>query len=59
MLFIYVTALISILCLLGLLKTLKAKNMFGAGFSFVSLVVFGWFTIMSFIEAFTKTTAGH
>ena len=60
MFFIFVTALIAILCVLGFFRTLKAKNMFGAGFSFVAAAVFGWFTVMEFIKALITTPgAGH
>ncbi|WP_081792096.1 DUF2759 family protein [Caldalkalibacillus mannanilyticus] len=53
--FILSCVAITLLCLYGLIRTLSVKNFFGAGFSLISLAVFGWFTVMSLIEAFTTT----
>jgi len=55
--FLLACVIITLLCAWGFVRTFTAKNMFGAGFAFVSLLVFGWFTIMSLIEAFTKPVA--
>ncbi|EGL81679.1 hypothetical protein CathTA2_2865 [Caldalkalibacillus thermarum TA2.A1] len=50
MLFIVITSLITILCLLGLIHTARDKNLLGVAFSFVSMLVFGWFSVMTFLE---------
>jgi choline-glycine betaine transporter len=50
LIFYFTTLLITIFCLWGLIRTLKEKNLFGAGFSFISFALFGWFTTMSFYE---------
>jgi hypothetical protein len=50
-LFIFACLGITILCVIGLFKTLKDKNMFAAGFAAISALVFGFFSIASFIEA--------
>lgn len=50
MIFIITTLFISLFCLWGLLRTVKEKNLLGAGFSFISLAIFGWFTTMSIYE---------
>jgi hypothetical protein len=51
--FLFACIFITLLCLLGLIKTLASKNAFGAGFSFVAFAVFGWFTVMSIYDVLT------
>jgi hypothetical protein len=43
--FVFVT----IFCAWGTLRSLKEKNMLAIGFAGTSLLVFGWFTIMTII----------
>ncbi|MFC4738107.1 DUF2759 domain-containing protein [Bacillus daqingensis] len=40
-----ITLGVTILSLLGMIKEMKRKNVFGAGFAFVSVAVFGWFSV--------------
>ncbi|CAM3799828.1 DUF2759 domain-containing protein [Alkalicoccus chagannorensis] len=44
-----ITLGVTILSLFGLIKEAKRKNFFGAGFAFVSVAVFGWFSIRTII----------
>lgn len=50
MLFIVVTSLITILCLLGVIRTAKDRNPLGVAISLIATLVFGWFSIMTFVE---------
>ncbi|MDQ0340330.1 putative RDD family membrane protein YckC [Caldalkalibacillus uzonensis] len=50
MLFIVITSLITILCLFGLIHTVKDKNPVGVPLSLVSVLVFGWFSIMETLK---------
>lgn len=50
MLFIVVTSLITILCLLGLIRTARDRNALGVVISLIATLVFGWFSIMTFLE---------
>lgn len=43
--FFIITGIITILCVMGLIKTVKAKNLIGAGMAFAAVAVFGFFTI--------------
>ncbi|RSK27836.1 DUF2759 domain-containing protein [Bacillus sp. HMF5848] len=43
--------LVTVLGVFSLLKTLKAKNMIGILFSLATIAIFGWFSIMTFINA--------
>lgn len=47
MIFGIITLLITILSLLGLIKSLKSKNFFAVGFAFIAVAVFGWFSVMT------------
>ncbi|QKS70923.1 DUF2759 family protein [Paenalkalicoccus suaedae] len=40
-----ITLAITILSLLGLIVSVKTKNFFAAGFAFVTVAVFGWFSV--------------
>ena len=42
-----ITLLVAILSLFGMLREFKRKNLFGAAFGFLSLAVFGWFSVMT------------
>lgn len=44
-----ITLAVAILSLLGLITEVKRKNLFGAGFAFVSFAVFGWFSVRTII----------
>lgn len=48
--FYITTFLITLFSLWGLIRTIKEKNLFGAGFSFIAFALFGWFTTMSIYE---------
>lgn len=50
MLFVLITALITALCILGLMNTVKDKNILGIVVSLTSVGVFGWFTVMTFFD---------
>lgn len=50
MLFILITALITLLCVFALINTVKDRNILGVVISLASIGVFGWFTIMSFLK---------
>jgi uncharacterized membrane protein len=43
-------ALVTILSVFGIIRELRKKNMFAVGFAFLSVAVFGWFTVMTFID---------
>ncbi|MFC0188276.1 DUF2759 domain-containing protein [Fictibacillus aquaticus] len=47
-----ITGLVAILAAFGLLRTLKIKNLFAAGFAFLTFAVFGWFTVMTVLDVF-------
>ncbi|GGE73976.1 DUF2759 domain-containing protein [Priestia taiwanensis] len=47
---VIILALVTVLSLVGTLKTLKDKNFIGAGFGFASVVTFGWFVIMTVLN---------
>ncbi|WP_416827229.1 DUF2759 domain-containing protein [Ectobacillus polymachus] len=44
---VIIFSLIALLALYGVFKTMKEKNKLGAFFSFLTLIVFGWFAIMT------------
>lgn len=50
MLFIVVTTLITLFCVWGLINTAREKNALGVAFSLVGALVFGWFSLMTFLE---------
>ena len=43
--------LVAILAAVGLIRSLKSKNILGILFAFGTLTVFGWFSIMTFINS--------
>ena len=47
MFFGIITLLITILSLIGLIKSLKSKNFFAVGYASIAVAVFGWFSIMT------------
>ncbi len=42
--------LVAILAAIGLIRSLKSKNILGVLFAFGTLAVFGWFSIMTFLN---------
>ncbi|EIT84482.1 alkaliphily-like protein [Fictibacillus macauensis ZFHKF-1] len=53
-------AVITIFAALGLIRSLKAKNLLSTGFSFLTFAVFGWFSVLTLIDAFTGGgSTGH
>ncbi|WP_379966271.1 DUF2759 domain-containing protein [Ectobacillus sp. sgz5001026] len=44
---VFIFSLVAFLAAYGVYKTGKEKNKLGIIFSFLTLVVFGWFTIMT------------
>jgi len=47
---VIVFLLVAILAAIGLLRSLKSKNVLGILFAFGTLAVFGWFSIMTFLH---------
>ncbi|HZH61378.1 MAG TPA: DUF2759 domain-containing protein [Metabacillus sp.] len=47
---VIIFALVTILAIFGLIRSLKDKNLLGAFFAFGALAVFGWFAVMTFIH---------
>lgn len=47
---VVIFALVTLLSVFSTLKTFKDKNMLGVGFSVATLLVFGWFTIMTVLN---------
>ncbi len=47
---VIIFALVTILAIFGLIRSLKDKNLLGAFFAFGTLAVFGWFAVMTFIH---------
>jgi Protein of unknown function (DUF2759) len=43
--------LVAILAAIGLIRSLKSKNVLGVLFAFGSLAVFGWFAVMTFLNS--------
>lgn len=48
---VIIFALVTILAAYGTFTSLKNKNVLGLVFAFGSLVVFGWFTVMTLINS--------
>ncbi len=44
--------LITLLALVAIFRELRKKNMLGFVFAIITVVVFGWFSIMTFIDVF-------
>jgi hypothetical protein len=42
--------LVTIFAVLGFFRSLKEKNLFASGFAFLTLAVFGFFTVMTIID---------
>jgi uncharacterized membrane protein len=52
--------LVTILALWGVVRELKTKNLMALGFAFITVAVFGWFTVMTVFDIFTGGgSAGH
>ncbi|WP_085523368.1 DUF2759 domain-containing protein [Tuberibacillus sp. Marseille-P3662] len=39
--------IIALICLWGMLRAIKERNLFGGGYAFVTLLVCGWFGVMT------------
>ncbi|MFC4617990.1 DUF2759 domain-containing protein [Camelliibacillus cellulosilyticus] len=39
--------LIAILCLIGIFRSIKRRNLFGAVYAFIAFAVLGWFSVMT------------
>ncbi|MCM3617806.1 DUF2759 domain-containing protein [Sutcliffiella horikoshii] len=48
---VIIFGLVTILCVLGLVRSLKEKNFLGVLFAFGTVAVFGWFTVMTIIQS--------
>lgn len=48
---VIIFALVTLLAAFGALRSLKRKNMLGAFWGVASLLVFGWFTVMTIVES--------
>ncbi|MGM7701966.1 DUF2759 domain-containing protein [Pseudalkalibacillus sp. Hm43] len=44
--------LVTLFALWAVFRELKRKNVFALGFAFLTLAVFGWFTVMTVIDLF-------
>ncbi len=42
--------IIALLCLAGLYREAKRRNVFGAVYAFVAFAVLGWFSVMTIID---------
>jgi hypothetical protein len=53
--------LVTLFALWAVFRELKKKNVFALGFAFLTLAVFGWFTVMTVIDLFHTGgwVAGH
>ncbi|WP_078545689.1 DUF2759 domain-containing protein [Litchfieldia alkalitelluris] len=47
---VIIFALVSLLSIFGLIGSIRDKNLLAIGFSFGSVVVFGWFSVMTLID---------
>jgi hypothetical protein len=47
---IIIFALVTLLSVVGLVRSLREKNILGIAFAAGTLVVFGWFTVMTLIH---------
>ncbi|CAG9612778.1 hypothetical protein BACCIP111899_01956 [Bacillus rhizoplanae] len=47
---VIIFALVTLLGVYSSLKTLRDKNLLAGGFSVATALVFGWFTVMTFIN---------
>ncbi|MFZ3588137.1 DUF2759 domain-containing protein [Bacillus sp. DJP31] len=47
---IIIFALVTLLAVVGAVRSLREKNMMGLGFAAGTVIVFGWFTIMTLIH---------
>ncbi|CAG9619293.1 DUF2759 domain-containing protein [Sutcliffiella rhizosphaerae] len=48
---VIIFGLVTILSVLGLVRSVKEKNFMGVLFSFGTVAVFGWFTVMTIIKS--------
>ena len=48
---VIIFALVTLLGVFASLRTFREKNMLGAGFSVATVLVFGWFTIMTLLNS--------
>lgn len=53
MVFGIITLLITILSGFGIIREFGRKNIFGAGFAFLSFAIFGWFSVMTIFSILT------
>ncbi|CAM4130776.1 membrane protein [Bacillus manliponensis] len=48
---VIIFALVTLFAVIASLKTLRAKDMLGAGLSVATVLVFGWFTVMTVLNS--------
>lgn len=48
---VIIFALVTILAAFGIVRSFKTKNLFGALFAVGTFVVFGWFSVMTFLNS--------
>ncbi|MDQ0254424.1 putative membrane protein [Evansella vedderi] len=53
-----ITLLISILATIGLFRELKRKNFFAVGYATITVLVFGWFSIMTLYSIIFTSSGG-
>ncbi|MCD8508742.1 MAG: DUF2759 domain-containing protein [Bacillus sp. (in: Bacteria)] len=54
-----ITLLITILSAIGLFKSLKTKNFFAVGYATITVLVFGWFSIMTLYSIIFTSGGGQ
>lgn len=42
---------IALFAVAGCIRSLKSRNFFGGGYAFITLAVFGWFSVMTIYAA--------
>lgn len=54
---VIIFALVTLLAVFATLRTLREKNLFAGGFAIATVLVFGWFTIMTVLYNGTPPAA--
>lgn len=52
MAFGFICLVITLFALAGVIRELRKRNFFASGYAFISMLVFGWFSIMTLYAAF-------
>jgi hypothetical protein len=51
--------LVTILCAIAVLRELRTKNFLAVGLAGLTVLVFGWFTVMTFISLLSGGGSSH